>query len=44
MPRVVVYAAAFAALTSSAGAQGLVTVKDVSYDMALVIAQTALES
>ena len=44
MPRVAVYAAAFAALTSSAGAQGLVTVKDVSYDMALVIAQTALES
>lgn len=28
---------------SSAAAQGVVTVRDVSYDMALVIAQTALE-
>ena len=42
--RAAVYGAAFAALTSPAAAQGLVMVKDVSYDMALVIAQTALES
>ena len=32
-----------AALASPAGAQGLVTVREISYDMALVIAQTALE-
>jgi uncharacterized protein GlcG (DUF336 family) len=30
-------------LSSSAGAQGLITVPDVSYDMALVMATTAIE-
>src|SRR3954470_10877795 len=44
MHRAAVYVAAFVALTSPVAAQGLVMVKDVSYEMALVIAQTALES
>ena len=44
MHRAAIHVAAVAALTSPAAAQGLVMVKDVSYDMALVIAQTALES
>jgi hypothetical protein len=36
-------AAALTAIGSPAGAQGVVMVRDVSYDMALVMAQTAIE-
>ena len=36
-------AAALTAISSPAGAQGVVMVRDVSYDMALVMAQTAIE-
>jgi uncharacterized protein GlcG (DUF336 family) len=36
-------AAALTAIGSRAGAQGVVMVRDVSYDMALVMAQTAIE-
>ena len=36
-------AVAAVVLSSPAGAQGLVMVREISYDMALVIAQTALE-
>src|SRR5262245_66685722 len=37
-------AIAATALASPAGAQGLVTVREISYDMALTMAQTALQT
>src|SRR5262245_53481935 len=43
MVKPAILAAVLAVSAQAAGAQGLVMVRDVSYDMALVMAQTALE-